>query len=250
MMKKKSFLAGIISLGLVFALILTGCPTDGDDGGDGGGSGNPLLGTWANDLDLTNLGSVLIFTDSPVTGPGIAENTKLAYYAQGLDGGNVDYITEGVTYRIPITGAANSPYTADISELGSNKFSLTGYIAATNENQTGKVDFKRAQGTSGSQLRGVWISDLPTVNPAFTIILIGGANGRKVWSARGGNVATPNYRTTEDADVTYISWNAGSPRPYTKQTIGNNESLSIPPPIGGVNAADITLRPLYEEARF
>jgi hypothetical protein len=46
-MEKKTFLAGIISLGLVFTLIFAGCPTDGDDGNSGGGGGtdNLLLGT-------------------------------------------------------------------------------------------------------------------------------------------------------------------------------------------------------------
>jgi hypothetical protein len=116
MMKKKSLLTGIASLALVFTLILAGCPTDGGDGGGGGGGGNPLLGTWANDQDFANLNHILIFTDSPVTGPGIAENTKQAYHARNLQG-NSDYITEGAEYKIPITGAANSPYTADISTL-------------------------------------------------------------------------------------------------------------------------------------
>jgi hypothetical protein len=56
--------------------------TDGDDGNSGGSEGadNPLLGTWMNDLSLTNLTDVFIFTDESFSGPGIAAGTKLAYY--------------------------------------------------------------------------------------------------------------------------------------------------------------------------
>lgn len=248
-MKKKSFLAGIASLALVFALILTGCPTDGGDGGGGGSGGNPLLGTWANDQDFANLNRVLIFSDFPVTGPGIAENTKQAYYAQNLTG-NADYTTVGAEYKIPVTGAANSPYTADISALASGTFSLAGYVANDPQNNpTGKVDFKRAQGTSGADLRGVWISDLPSTNAAFTIFLIGGANGKKVWSATGeANVTKPSYRTTGDAGGTSISWNnSGNTAVYTRTTIGGIETLDIPPPAGGAN---VTLKQLYTTPSF
>jgi hypothetical protein len=247
MMKKKFLLAGIAGMALVFTLMLAGCPTDGGDGGGGGGD-NPLLGTWVNDQDFANLNLILIFTDSPVTGPGIAENTKQAYYAQNL-AGNSDYTTEGAEYKIPITGAANSPYTADIGTLASGKFSLTGYVAVTTDNATGKVDFKRAQGTSGSDLRGVWISDLPSGNAAFTIILIGGANGKKVWSATGAaNVTSPSYRTTGDAGSPSISWNnSGNTSVYTKTTIGNIENLNIPLPAGGNN---VDLKQLYTTPTF
>ena len=244
-MKKKSFLAGIAGAVLVFALILTGCPTDGGDGG--GGGGNPLLGTWVNDLDFANLSRILIFTDSPVTGPGIAENTKQAYHAQNL-AGNLDYTTEGAEYKIPITGGAGTPYTADISTLASGKFSLTGYVGATVDNPNGKVDFKRAQGTSGTDLRGVWISDLPSGNNAFTIILIGGSNSKKVWNATGANVSSPSYHTTENAGGTSVSWNnSGNSSIYTRNTIGNIENLNIPPPAGGAN---VDFKQLYASPTF
>jgi hypothetical protein len=241
-MKKGTFLTGILSVMMILALVLIGCPTGGDDGGGdggdgGGGNANPLLGTWANDLNVANLTSALVFTDEGITGPGIAANTKLAYYAQNL-AGNTDYTVVGSQYTLRV-GANN--YTADVSTLSSGTFSLADYIT------TGKVDFKRAKGTSGTDLAGIWVSDLPITNASFTIILIGGANRKKVWSATGNNVATPNYRITEDAGVTYVSWNGGVPSVYTISTIGGNKSLDIPPPIGGGN---IALYPLYTTPTF
>jgi hypothetical protein len=44
-MRKKLFLTGIISLGLIFALALSGCKSD-DDSSSGGGGGSSLDGTW------------------------------------------------------------------------------------------------------------------------------------------------------------------------------------------------------------
>lgn len=245
-MKKKLFLTGIAGILTIFALALTGCPTGGDDDDGGGGGGdNPLRGTWANDQNLANINRILIFTESPVSGPGVAPNTKLAYYAQNLTG-NVDYTVNGQVYQIPIGNPAVN-YTADVSELNSNVFSLQGYIdPAPADNPQGTVRFKRAQGTTGSGLRGIWISELPPA-ASQTIILIGGSNDRKVWSAAGGNVAAPNYRLSEDAGNSYISWNGGANNIYTTTTIANTTTLNITPPGGG---AAVDFYPLYPNPEF
>jgi hypothetical protein len=49
MKKSTSFLMGMAALLLSFGLILTGCPTDSDNGGGGGGGGShpaAFVGTW------------------------------------------------------------------------------------------------------------------------------------------------------------------------------------------------------------
>jgi hypothetical protein len=201
-----------------------------------------------NDLSLANLTNVFIFTDESISGPGIAAGTKLAYYASTGGGAGTDYTVNGQEYSIPVGGR---DYTADITSLGSNKFTLTGYVAPVPDtNPDGKMDFKRAPGISGSQLQGVWVRDTTSwsnTNAPLTIILVGGPNNKKVWSASGGNASDSNYRITEDAGTTYISWNGGAPASYTKRTIANSTTLSVPPPVG---RADITVNPLFGSPTF
>jgi hypothetical protein len=246
MMKTRLFLTGIISLGLVFVLAFAGCPTDGDD--SGGGGSNPLLGTWVDNQALTNLNDVFIFTDEAVSGPGIAANTKLAYYAGVGGGAGTDYTITGQVYTIPVGG---QNYTADITSPASGKFTLANYVQAVQTtNPDGKMDFKRAPGTSGSQLQGVWVRDSTTwgnTNAPLTIILIGGPNNKKVWSAGGNSASDANYRVTEDAGTTYISWNGGANAAYTKRTVANLTTLTVPPPGGG---NDLTVNPLFETPTF
>jgi hypothetical protein len=253
-MKKLYTLLGVIAIGAVIAIGLVGCDNGStDDNGGGvtsGGGDNPLLGTWVNDLALTALGNVFVFTDEPVTGPGIAANTKLAYYASVGGGPGADYVVNGQVYTIPVGG---QNYTADITSLGSNKFTLTSFVAVVpTTNPDGKMDFKRAPGTTGSQLQGIWVSDLTTwgnTNAGLTIILIGGPNYKKVWSANGAASASDaNYRATEDAGTTYISWNGGANTSYTKRTVGNSTTLSITPPVGG--GAALTVNPLDTRPTF
>jgi hypothetical protein len=252
-MKKLYKLLGVIAIVAVIAIGLAGCDNGSTDDGSGsgvtgGGGDNPLLGTWVDDLNLTALDDVFVFTDEPVTGPGIAANTKLAYYASVGGGAGTDYSVAGQVYTIPVGGRN---YTADITSLGSNKFTLTGFVTAVpTTNPDGKMDFKRAPGTTGSQLQGIWVNDLTTwgnTTAGLTIILIGGLNSRKVWSASGANASNANYRATEDAGTTYISWNGGANTSYTKRTVNNSTTLSITPPVGG---AALVVNPLDTRPTF
>jgi hypothetical protein len=253
-MKKKCFLMGI--LGLVFVLAFTGCPNDagGNDGGNNNGGGdNPLLGTWVNDPDLAQLSTAVIFTDYRVNGVGITDGTKLAYYATGLGGGSgTDYTVTGSTYTLPI----GYGYTMDVSNLSSGTFTLTNYILGNDQVNPvvppKNVTFTRATGTSGTDLRGIWVSsNLTAAETAqyYTIVLIGGDNNKKVWSAVGQNsCGEANYLASDVNGTTYISWNGAAIQSYTKRTNASNvTTLSIGLPGGGQNVA---LRPLETTPTF
>jgi hypothetical protein len=58
-MKKNRFIVGIASLVLVFGLIITGCPTDSDDGG--GNMSIKLEGTWVNSGENEGVSWELIY---------------------------------------------------------------------------------------------------------------------------------------------------------------------------------------------
>jgi hypothetical protein len=255
-MKKKLFFAGMLAL--VFGLILTGCPTDSDDddGGNnsgGGGGGNALVGTWVDNQDFANLGSAMVFTNTNATAAGVATGTKLAYYVTGLnlDG---DQGTNGNDTVIPI-GNNQTGYV--VSNSSADQFTLQAYgpddPSTPNINDPVDVVFKRAPGTSkygNGAFQGIWISELANTEAKYTILLIGGANGKKVWSAVGANATrTPNYLTAVDPATsnTVISWNGGNSVQYTIATVANTKTLDIPPPAGG-NA--ITLKPLYDSPSF
>jgi hypothetical protein len=142
------------------------------------------------------------------------------------------------------------PYTVDITSLGSNKFTLIGYVAPVAEtNPDGKMDFKRASGTSGTELQGVWVRDTTSwgnTNAPLTIILIGVSANRKVWSVNRDDASASNYRITEDAGITYISWNRGDPVRYTKRNVANSTTLNVLPPAG----AERTVNPLFPSPTF
>ncbi|MDR0758838.1 MAG: hypothetical protein LBF74_01840 [Treponema sp.] len=242
-MKKNVFLMGIVSITMIFALAFTGCGDGagggggGDDNGNGGGGGNPLLGTWANDLDVTNIDTILVFTESAST---VAENTKLAYYAANL--AQSTYATRGNDFVITID---NVEYTTDISAAGSGTITLADYIPVAGNTPAEDVTFRRAAGTSGSGVRGIWISDLASTHAQYTLLLIGDSVSKRVLWATGNNVAAPNYRLSEVDGITYISWNGGAITAYAKNSVANN--VTIPPP-GGGNA--IVLMPFSSTPTF
>ncbi|MDR0629813.1 MAG: hypothetical protein LBG24_09305 [Treponema sp.] len=253
-MRKKVFLAGIISLGLIFALVFSACKSDDDSnsGNQSGGGGNSLLGTWGNNQDLTNaanLTSVIVFTDTASTAAGVASGTKLAYYASNLvsggsqgTSGNDTIITLGQGQGQAQPPQGTGPYT--VTGLQANQFTLSDY-----ESQGVDVTFKRATGTSGSGFRGIWISDVTSSNAAYTILLIGGVDGKTVWSSYTNNAQTPNYLATVDPATTntVISWNGGNSNSYIKSTIGNNITLNITLP--GANVP-LNTYPLFTTPTF
>ncbi|MDR2245105.1 MAG: hypothetical protein LBE17_00305 [Treponema sp.] len=251
-MKKSLFLVGIIGMLMICALVFTGCGDGaggGDNAGDGDGGGvssNPLLGTWANDLNVAAINTVLVFTETAST---VAENAKLAYYAANLTRGS--HSTSGndfiITFVAAGAGAAAESYRVDVSGAASGTIVLADYIPAAGAAPAANVTFKRAAGTSGSGTRGIWISDLASNHARYTILLIGDNVTRPVLWARGADAAAPNYRLSVDAGLTYISWNSGAIVQYTKNVVGNNVSLSIPPPGGG---AAVNLLPLSAAPTF
>jgi hypothetical protein len=68
-MKNRQILKGIFGLVLVFGLIFTGCPTDGND--NSSTDDNPLKGTtWKcieNDEEVGEVTRTLVFSDATVT---------------------------------------------------------------------------------------------------------------------------------------------------------------------------------------
>ncbi|MDR1901023.1 MAG: hypothetical protein LBQ88_01895 [Treponema sp.] len=254
-MKKKLFLAGILGLALIFALTLIGCPNDGGDGGDNPGNndggGNPLLGTWVDDDRLQLLSEAVIFTDSASTSATAAPGTKIAYYSTNLSGGN-DISNVGGTDQLMI---GNTQY---IVELNAGQLVLKDYIPPQGQGGPNPVDaqdvtFKRAPGTSGSGLPGIWIPDGTVVNtahPQYTIILIGGTSRKRVWSTVGNNDwGVVNYFLSEVGGNTVISWDGGNALSYNKSTIGMNNTTSLVIRLPGKNG-DSTLYPLYTNPTF
>jgi hypothetical protein len=243
-MKKKCFLTGIPGLALVFVLAFTGCPTDGGDGGGGGGGGDSLVMTWGDDDRYTNLSEVAIFTNSASTSVTAGAGAKIAYYAVNLTGGN-DIVSTGTTDKLDISG---TQYT--VASPTADRFSLTDYIPANNQAappvSAQSVTFNRATGTSGTGLQGIWVSDLADTHAQYTIILIGGNNGKKVWSSTSWGVA--NYVLSTGANGPLIAWNNANPVSYTNTVNASNVSiLTITLP--GQNQSS-TLYPLKTSPTF
>ncbi|MDR1030596.1 MAG: hypothetical protein LBL76_06955 [Treponema sp.] len=233
-MRKKVFLTGMFSLLLAFVMLVSACKSDDDDSSssNNGGGGNSLLGTWVNDLDVdNNLNRAMIFTDSVITGT----TAKVAYSVSLASTG--DHNVTGMDTVIPI--GASAPQGAGnyvVANLAADQFTLKAYASPVAPAVTaGDVVFKRGTGTTGSGLRGIWVSDVTNTDSAFTILVIGGLSGKKVWSAHAGSAEVANYQISVDAGTNdpVISWNTGTSIPYTYNIISSTPTLSIPPPGGG-----------------
>jgi hypothetical protein len=251
-MKKTCFLTGILGLALVFVLAFTGCPTDGGDGGGGGGGGgdNPLLGTWVNDNTLgNNFNTAIVFTNAASTSGTAASGTKIAYYATNLTSGSIDAVGGVDTLN---TGGGYQ-YTVDVTGAARGEIIVKDYIPANNQATPAvparDVTFKRAEGTTGNGLRGIWVADLPAADAQYaTITLIG--SGNKVWSLVGQTYVA-NYLLS-DTGGTSIKWDTANFVTYDKDLglAGDITTTVLTIPLPGAGTTNTTLRPIAATPTF
>jgi hypothetical protein len=109
-MMKRFFLTGIVSLTMVFALTLMGCPTGGDDGGGGGGGG----GNGSLTITVTSTALQAVW---PKSGDlGVKGDYHVRYKA--IPAGSTDTdIMGAVTTNIVVGDATAVSFKADITGL-------------------------------------------------------------------------------------------------------------------------------------
>jgi hypothetical protein len=211
----KTFLTGILALMLVFGITLTGCDNGSTSGGGGGGGGNALVGSWVNDRD--NPARVVIFTnvaDAAIAGANVAYWSTLLTPENTPASGSEVFIG-GTPYSFTVNG---------------NTLTITAYGEMDAMGNRPNVTFNRAKGSSGTTMHGVWISDLPSGNLRYTLLIIRTGSAKTytaVTSARWGASA---YSLSSDANTTYIKWGNSNPTAYTKYS--DPTSLNVPTPGG------------------
>jgi hypothetical protein len=105
-MKKNSiFMTGMLAVLLAFGLVLTGCPTDSDDGG--GGIDSKLVGTWLNAGEGMDSLTIVI------TGDG-----KLTRGVTGLPGAEYDVVENEGTITISLSGTTHGTAKWSVSDDG------------------------------------------------------------------------------------------------------------------------------------
>jgi hypothetical protein len=163
--------------------------------------------------------TIFIFTD-------VAHETivgsKVAYYSTDLD-----KMTAAATgSEITIGG---TPYNYVLS-ADKNTLTLKTYGNAPATGTAPDVDFSRAKGYPGTGITGIWISDLPSNNAKYTLLMIKSGTA-EVYASVGTNWGKDiAYALTYDANNTYIKWdNSTSNVVYTKYS--DPVSLDIPNPV-------------------
>lgn len=219
---------GIIAIGTVIVvstLALMGC--DNSTGSSSGGGDDPpsLTGNWVDDRD--NPTRAFIFTnvsDAAISG------AKVAYYSTNL----TDENQTATGTQIYIGGTA---YTYSLS---GNAMTVTGYSPAAQQggNPT-DVTFNRAQGTSGSTMHGIWVSNLASTSQQYTLLIIRTGSASIYTSVGSGNWGQATYTLSSDANATYVKWDNGNPTAYTLST--DPTQLAITPPGGNRITGLITL---------
>jgi hypothetical protein len=214
----KTFLMGILAFTLVFGMTLAGCDngSTSDDGGSGSGGGNSLTGSWV-DARATPT-EAFIFTD--VVDAAVA-GAKVAYYSTNLSNEN----TTATGNQVTIEGTS---YTYTIAN---NVLTVTGYGVADAQGNRPNVVFNRAQGTSGSTMHGIWISNLASTNARYTLLIIRSSSANIFTSVGQNSWGESPYSLSSDANATYIKWGNNNPIAYTRTT--NPDQLDITPPGGG-----------------
>jgi hypothetical protein len=210
----KTFFAGIPALALVFGMILAGCDNGSTDSGGGGGGGgnNSLTGSWVDNRAIPT--RAFIFTDvadAAITG------AKVAYWSTNLISEN----TAATGTEVTIGGTA---YTYTLSD---NTMTVTNYginAAGNAEN----VTFNRAKGTSGSTMHGIWISNLPSTDANYTMLIIRTSSANILSSVGSANMGEAAYALSSDANASYIKWGNGNPMGYIKDSDPTSLTITAP----------------------
>jgi hypothetical protein len=174
MMKKRLFLAGIISLAIVFALFFAGCPTDGGGGEDGGGD---TVVTMAAISGVT----------APVTGG--TPVTAIAATAQ---------YTGSVTWQpaVTTTFAAGTSYTATISLTARDGYTFAGVTANF-------FTVAGASAVTNAAHSGVVTAVFPAASSAGTTVTIAAIGGITAPATGGTPVAVITETTQYTGSVTW-----------------------------------------------
>jgi hypothetical protein len=219
----KMFLAGIPALALVFGLTLVGCDdgstTDPAPTAPAAGS-NSLTGSWVN--NRTTPTQAFIFTDVDAATAG----AKVAYWSTNLSAqttaasGTVVYIN-------------NVSYSYSMTDTNTLTVTAYGVDAAGNVRN---VPFKRAPGTSGSSMYGIWISNLPPSDNGYTLLIIRSNTAATLTTVGQGSWGETYYSLMSDATGTSIKWSTGNYVLYNRYS-GTPDTLDLPPPPLGAGQA-------------
>jgi hypothetical protein len=225
----KMFFAGIPVLALVFTLTLAGCDNGSTSDPAPAAGNNSLTGSWV-DIRATPT-QAFIFTD--VADPAIT-GAKVAYWCTTLSNENQS-VTGGNSLSIN-----NTSYTFTVN---GNTLTVAGYGTAQQGGDRPSVTFNRAQGTSGSTMHGVWISDLAPDNQKYTLLIIRSSTANIFYAVGQNNWGVTAYTLSSDANATYIKWGNGNPIAYTKES--DPTALNITPPGGGQQITGLLTQPTW-----
>jgi hypothetical protein len=213
-MVKKSFLAGILCIMLVFGLFIVGCDTGTNPGGgdEGGSIDSALVGTWYSTQTAADNGQSPMFeftADGRLTGGAIPGDIKvttsngrisatITANGQTIDGGSADYVVNGtqLTFSNPSGGQSN--IFATLSVAGS-------YYKSAGGNGNGSGD---GNGASSNPFVGTWTGD------GYTLTIT-----ESTWETAGYGKGTYTHTgNTATLTVTY-SWDGGNWVPVGAGTV-------------------------------